>query len=73
MSATTEMDLPPGWERPKISDSILDHIGCTPLVRINNVSAGVPRASTIRPQPFCCSRPTAAQASSASSSASASS
>ena len=50
MSApTTEMNLPPGWERPKISDSILDHIGCTPLVRINNVSAGVPRPSTIRP------------------------
>ena len=50
MSApTAEMNLPPGWERPKISDSILDHIGCTPLVRINNVSAGVPRSSTIRP------------------------
>jgi hypothetical protein len=44
MSATTKTDLPPGWERPKISDSILDHIGCTPLVRINKVSAGVPRA-----------------------------
>ena len=30
---------PPGWERPKISDSILDHIGMTPLVRINKVGA----------------------------------
>jgi cystathionine beta-synthase len=28
---------PPGWERPKISDSILDHIGSTPLVRINKI------------------------------------
>ena len=32
---------PPGWERPKISDTVLDHIGCTPLIRINSVSAGL--------------------------------
>ena len=30
---------PPGWTRPKISDSILDHIGNTPLVRINKIGA----------------------------------
>lgn len=30
---------PPGWVRPKISDSILDHIGATPLVRINKIGS----------------------------------
>jgi len=29
---------PPGWERPKISSSVLDHIGVTPLVRINKMA-----------------------------------
>jgi len=31
---------PPGWERPLISSSILDHVGCTPLVRINKIGKG---------------------------------
>jgi len=33
------MAAPPGWERPKISESILDHVGMTPLVRINNIGS----------------------------------
>jgi len=32
---------PPGWERNRISDSIIDHIGCTPLVRLNKVAHGL--------------------------------
>jgi len=32
---------PEHWERPKISSSILDHIGNTPLVRINNLADGL--------------------------------
>ena len=35
------MSTPPGWERPKISDTVLDHIGCTPLIRINSIGAGL--------------------------------
>ena len=31
---------PPGWERPLISSSILDHVGCTPLVRLNKIGKG---------------------------------
>jgi cystathionine beta-synthase len=30
---------PPGWERKKISDSVLDHVGMTPLIRINRLAA----------------------------------
>jgi len=35
----TIMAPPAGWERPKISESILDHIGMTPLVRVNKLGA----------------------------------
>lgn len=36
-NTSTSPRVPDGWERNKISDSILDHIGCTPMVRINKL------------------------------------
>ena len=36
----TKTRPPPGWARPKISESILDHMSNTPLVRVNSIGAG---------------------------------
>ena len=35
MATTTP---PPGWQRQKISDSVLEHIGCTPMIRLNAIA-----------------------------------
>ena len=31
------LDPPPGLERPKISNNVLEHIGMTPLIRMNKI------------------------------------
>lgn len=38
----TSSRMPPNWARPKISDTVLDHIGSTPLIRINKLASSLP-------------------------------